>query len=297
MTIISNVLAVNHFLSHGHCYLWKPQLVGLHVLSDTLIVLAYFSIPATLFYFVRKRKDLPYVHIFLLFAAFIIACGLTHLMAIVTLWYPIYWVSGTIKAITAFISVVTATAIIPLVPQALALRSPAELERINTALERTHQQLNFHIENSPLAVIEWDHKFRVQRWSKQAERIFGWCAEEVKGLDPNQWNFVVPEDREVVDKTMTLLLNQTQPRNLCHNRNYTKDHSVLHCNWYNSVLFDEFGKLISILSFAEDVTDEVEAQNALQESEQRYQVLAKTSPVGIFHTDSQGNCLYVNEKW
>jgi hypothetical protein len=133
MGILPEMLTTSSFIPHGHCYLWKPQLVSLHVISDFLIFLAYFSIPATLFYFVRKRKDLPYVHIFLLFAVFIIACGLTHFLGIVTLWYPIYWVSGIVKAITAFVSVLTAVAIIPIVPQVLALKSPAELERINEA--------------------------------------------------------------------------------------------------------------------------------------------------------------------
>ena len=296
MEILSDLLAISSFIPHGHCYLWQPQLVGLHVISDVLIVLAYFSIPATLFYFVRKRKDLPYVNVFLLFAAFIIACGLTHLMAIVTLWYPIYWVSGTIKAITAFISVVTATAIIPLVPQILALKSPKELEKINQALEHAHQQLSFHIENTPLAVIEWDSNFHVQRWSQQAEMIFGWTAKEVINLHPSEWNFVVPEDVEAVSEVMTSLLDRDQPRNLIRNRNYTKNGSVVYCDWYNSALFDESGQLVSILSLVQDVTDEIEAQEALRESEKRYQTLAETSPVGIFHTDSQGNCLYVNER-
>ncbi|WP_413163251.1 PAS domain S-box protein [Capilliphycus salinus ALCB114379] len=296
MTILPDILSSTSFIPHGHCYLWRTPLVGLHVISDSLIVLAYLSIPATLFYFVRKRKDLPYVNVFLLFGAFIIACGLTHLMAIVTLWYPIYWVSGTIKAITAFISVVTATAIIPLVPQALALKSPTELQRINKALERAHQQLSFHIENTPLAVIEWDSDFRVQRWSRQAETIFGWKAEEVINLHPSQWNFVVPEDMEEVHKIMVSLIDKTQPRNLIRNRNYTKNGSIVYCDWYNSALFDESGQLVSILSLAQDVTDEIEAQKALRESEQRYQTLAETSPVGIFHTDNQGNCLYVNKR-
>ncbi|MEB3278935.1 MAG: PAS domain S-box protein [Lyngbya sp.] len=297
MTILPDILSSSSFIPHGHCYLWRTPLVGLHVISDSLIVFAYFSIPATLFYFVRKRKDLPYVNVFILFGAFIIACGLTHLMAIVTLWYPIYWVSGMIKAITAFISVVTATAIIPLVPQALTLKSPTELERINKALERAHQQLTFHIENTPLAVIEWDNDFRVQRWSKQAETIFGWNPEEVMNLHPSQWNFVVPEDVEAVRNIMVSLLDRSQPRNLIRNRNYTKNGSIVYCDWYNSALFDESGQLVSILSLVQDVTDEIEAQKALLESEQRYQTLAETSPVGIFRTDEEGNCLYVNEKW
>lgn len=116
------------FIPHGHCYLWKPELVSLHIVSDALIAIAYYSIPLTLVYFVRKRQDLPFDWIFLLFGAFIIACGTTHIFEIWTLWHPDYWLSGFIKAITALISVGTAISLIPLIPKALALSSPAQLE-------------------------------------------------------------------------------------------------------------------------------------------------------------------------
>ncbi|HEY9880837.1 MAG TPA: PAS domain S-box protein [Leptolyngbyaceae cyanobacterium] len=123
------------FIPHGHCYLWKPELVYLHLVSDALIAAAYYSIPITLLYFIRKRKDLPFHKIFLLFAAFIVSCGTTHLAAIWTLWYPTYWLSGAIKAFTALISVFTALELIPLVPLALALPSPAQLETVNQNLQ------------------------------------------------------------------------------------------------------------------------------------------------------------------
>jgi hypothetical protein len=123
------------FIPHGHCYLWKPDLVWLHILSDSLIALAYYSIPVTLFYFVRKREDLPFDWIFLLFGSFIIACGTTHVMEIWTLWHPTYWLSGFLKAITALVSVYTAASLVPLVPKALALPSPAVLEATNRELE------------------------------------------------------------------------------------------------------------------------------------------------------------------
>ncbi|MCC5650600.1 response regulator [Nostoc sp. XA013] len=123
------------FIPHGHCYLWQTNLVWLHILSDAFIALAYYSIPATLYYFVRKRQDLPFDWIFLLFSAFIVACGTTHLIEIWTLWYPTYWVSGFVKAVTALISVITALQLIPLVPQALALPSPAQLEQANQELQ------------------------------------------------------------------------------------------------------------------------------------------------------------------
>ncbi|MBW4569555.1 MAG: response regulator [Tolypothrix carrinoi HA7290-LM1] len=131
----TNFFTSSPFIPHGHCYLWKTNLVGLHLLSDAFIALAYFSIPITLFSFVRQRRDLPFDWIFLLFAAFIVACGTTHLMQIWTLWYPTYWLSGAIKAVTAMVSVFTALQLVPLVPQALALPSPAQLEQANQQLQ------------------------------------------------------------------------------------------------------------------------------------------------------------------
>lgn len=131
----TNFFTSGSFIPHGHCYLWQTNLVWLHILSDAFIALAYYSIPATLFYFVRKRQDLPFDWIFLLFSAFIVACGTTHLIEIWTLWHPTYWVSGFVKAVTALISVITAVQLVPLVPQALALPSPAQLEQANQELQ------------------------------------------------------------------------------------------------------------------------------------------------------------------
>lgn len=132
---LTNFFSSQAFIPHGHCYLWKTGLVWLHLASDAFIALAYYSIPITLFYFVRKRHDLPFYWIFLLFAAFIIACGTTHIMSIWTLWHPTYWLSGSIKAITAIVSVLTAVELVPLVPKALALPSPSQLQQANQELQ------------------------------------------------------------------------------------------------------------------------------------------------------------------
>ncbi|GAB4460361.1 MAG: hypothetical protein OHK0037_07540 [Elainellaceae cyanobacterium] len=123
------------FIPHGHCYLWQLGLVGLHVVSDVLIALAYYSIPLTLYYFVRKRKDLPFDDIFLLFGAFIVACGTTHLLEVWTLWHPDYWLSGSIKLLTAGVSLFTARELFSIVPNALALPSPTQLEQANQELQ------------------------------------------------------------------------------------------------------------------------------------------------------------------
>ncbi|HEY9663274.1 MAG TPA: PAS domain-containing protein [Allocoleopsis sp.] len=133
---LSNVLFPTQFIPHGHCYLWQPGLVWLHFLSDLLIAIAYYSIPLLLIYFVRQREDVPFRGIFLLFGAFIISCGTTHMMNLWTLWHPSYWLAGAIKAITAFVSCYTALELVPIIPQALAMPSPAKLEATNRALER-----------------------------------------------------------------------------------------------------------------------------------------------------------------
>lgn len=133
--IWTNLFTSGPFIPHGHCYLWKTDLVWLHLGSDLVTALSYYSIPATLFCFVRKRQDLPFHWIFLLFSGFILACGTTHFMEIWTLWHPTYWLSGFIKAITAILSLITAVKLVPLVPQALALKSPAQLEQANQELQ------------------------------------------------------------------------------------------------------------------------------------------------------------------
>ena len=135
MEILQNILFPTQFIPHGHCYLWQPELVWLHLLSDVLIAIAYYSIPIALVYFVRKREDIPFPGIFLLFGLFIVTCGTTHLMSVWTLWHPAYWLSGTIKAITATVSIYTALMLFPTLPAALALPSPDDLRRINQQLE------------------------------------------------------------------------------------------------------------------------------------------------------------------
>jgi len=123
-------------MPHGHCFLWNPGLIWLHVSSDALIALAYYSIPITLIYFVQRRRDLAFSSIFLCFAIFIVSCGTTHLMEIWNIWHPTYWLTGGVKAFTALVSVGTAILLVGLVPKALELPSPQQLRQVNEALRR-----------------------------------------------------------------------------------------------------------------------------------------------------------------
>ena len=123
-------------MPHGHCYMWEPILLWLHVGSDALIAIAYCTIPVTLIYFVRRRKDLQFNWMFLCFAVFILACGASHVMEIWTVWHPSYWLAGAIKAVTAMASIPTAILLMTLIPFALALPSPAALAASNEQLRK-----------------------------------------------------------------------------------------------------------------------------------------------------------------
>ncbi|MEO5372560.1 MAG: hypothetical protein H7833_21015, partial [Magnetococcus sp. DMHC-1] len=122
------------YMPHGMCLLWDPVLVWLHVVSDVVIALSYYSIPLALGYFVFRRRDLEFRWVFVMFGVFIMACGTTHAMGAWTLWFPSYWADGIIKAITAVTSLVTTVLLWPLIPKVLALPSPAELREANARL-------------------------------------------------------------------------------------------------------------------------------------------------------------------
>lgn len=135
-----SLLAGEMYMPHGHCYLWQTPLVGLHLVANLLIAIAYFSIPIMLLYFVRKRQDMPFSRVFVLFGAFIVACGIGHTLDVVTLWFPVYWLSGIEHTMTALISCYTAVELYGLLPKFLSLKSPEALAQINQQLELQIQE-------------------------------------------------------------------------------------------------------------------------------------------------------------
>lgn len=141
--LVARTFSTTEFMPHGMCYLWNSGVVWLHVVSDLLIGTSYVAISATLAYLVhRARRDIPFTWVFLAFGLFIIACGSTHFMEIVTLWTPLYWLSGEVKLVTAVASVATALAIPPLIPKTLRLIQTAKLsEARQQQLVEAHAEL------------------------------------------------------------------------------------------------------------------------------------------------------------
>jgi len=153
LEFLRRLFSSDGFMPHGHCYLWSPEIVWLHVISDALVALSYTTIPFTLYYFVRKRRDLPFNWMFLCFAVFIIACGATHYMEIWTLWTPMYRFSGIIKAITAAASVPTAILLVRLVPKALTIPTPEQLSKAHEDLKKAHEVLETRVRERTVELL------------------------------------------------------------------------------------------------------------------------------------------------
>src|SRR5215472_9983452 len=202
MEFLNKLFSSGDFRPHGYCYLWDANLVWLHLVSDVFIALAYFSIPITLVYFVRKRRDLPFHWMFLCFGLFIVACGSTHVMEVWTLWHATYWLSGIVKAITALASVPTAILLVQLVPKALAvpssgkleemnrelIRRAAELAQINAALEETNEAVRQSeekfkslLQSAPDAMVIVDKDGKIVLANAQTEHMFGYRSENLLG--------------------------------------------------------------------------------------------------------------------
>lgn len=234
LSFFSKLFDTSDFPARWHCGSWTAGHGWLHILSDLGVWSAYVAIPCVLVYFVVRRKDLPFQKLFLLFGAFIIACGTTHLMEALIFWWPAYRLAGLIKLATALVSWATVAALVVIVPKALALRGPQELERqvrVRTAeLARLNQELQAEIvERRRLeeesrerrewfqttlssigdAVIATDAKGFVTLMNPCAESLTGWPQADAVGKPlPQVFEIVNEMTRVPVDNPVFKVLKE-----------------------------------------------------------------------------------------
>lgn len=281
---------MNDFLPHGYCLQWSPSLIWTMVISDGLISASYLSMPIALGYFAKQRKDFPYIRVLCLFAAFILACGATHLMEMVVLWKPLYWLETLVKAVTATVSVITAVALWPLMPQVLRLPNPIELRQANARLqaeiaEREWVEAALKAANEALergleaergrsaSIIEYSGDAIIGRsltgtinsWNPAAERIFGYAAPEVIGRPMGE---VFPPDPAAARGERDLearaargeLVHHVETVRLC------KEGHRIFVSETVSPIKDHLGKVVGISTIARDITERKRAEEALRSS-------------------------------
>ena len=288
-------------IPHGHCYLWQPDLVRLHVLSDGLIAASYYSIPLALSVFAAKRRDIPFTGVFWLFGAFIFACGTTHLMAIWTVWHPDYWVEGTLKAITALVSIWTALTLTVAIQQALQLPRLMDIEQVN-------QELRTEIES---------HK-ETEAALKESEANFRNMAANVPGaifrytLRPDGTDAVLymspgcyqlwEVDAQAVEQDASLLWQMVDPEDLPAMRaSLTESAQTLetwYCEWRITTPSGQRKWLQGIGQPAQqpdgavlwhnvimDVSGRKQAELTLQDLKDRLELAARSAGIGIWDWD------------
>lgn len=166
------------------------------------------------------------------------------------------------------------------------ISSPELRAEINEQ-KRVQQKLEAHLSNSPLAIIEFDQLNRVIAWSGRAEKLFGWSADEVIGRAIPLSKWVHEEDLERAQQISADMLSKRLPRCTQTNRNYRKDGSVVYCEWYNSAIYDEYGRLASILSFVLDVTERKRIEEQYRNEKLRLEIAQESAQAGSFEWDIQ----------
>jgi PAS domain S-box-containing protein len=304
------------FMPHGHCYLWTPALLWGQALSNLAIAGAYFSIPFALTYFVRKREDIVFRPMFLMFGLFIMSCGFTHLMDLWTIWRPAYWLDVAVRMFTAGASVSTAWMLWVAMPKALALPSPVALEQANRSLREeisarklSEERLRASEERFRLLVEGLqDHAMwmmapdgTVESWNPGAARIYGYSEEEVIGQPAAR--LYRPED--VAAGEFDALLARARRDGSCEEEGWRvrRDGSRFYANVVTTALHGPDGALRGFARITRDITQRREAEAALRaaeaarESQARLQEMADAMPQIVWTSNAEGLAEYFNRRW
>jgi len=300
MNIWKALFTSGSFEPHGYCYLWKPGLVWLHVVSDSLIAAAYFAIPVVLIGFLRKRRDLPFGWMFVLFGAFIVACGSTHLMEVWDLWHATYWLAGVIKAITAALSIATAILLVKLVPDAVSFPSAKQWIQANAALEqeiRDRREIEIELrlsetnyrEQAQLLDLTHDAIFvrsfdsKILYWNHGAEKLYGWSKEEARGKtthDLLQTEYLVPLP-DILSQTISTGYWERELVHRCRDGSQV----VVSSRWM--LVKDDGGNPISFLESNRDIT-------LRKRDQEKFRNLLESAPDAIVIVDENGKIQLIN---
>ena len=282
-----------------------PRLLWLHVTADALIALSYFTIPFTLLYFIRRRRDLPFNWVFVCFATFIVACGLTHVMGVWTTWIPSWWASGVIKVVTAVASIGTAVALVHLMPAALRLPSPSALarevderRRAEAELTAAKAELERRVEERTAAVRVSEAEYRrtfelaavghaqldiaTGRYVRANRRFCEFTGYDLESLlQRTVGDLTHPDDRARDAAAFQRLAAGDLGVYETEKRYVRPDGAVRWGRVFATVLRDDAGSPLRVISSVHDVTEERASREALAASELRFRRIVESNMLGI----------------
>lgn len=169
----------------------------------------------------------------------------------------------------------------------------SEQKKVEQKHQKVLQQLQNHLDNSPLGVVEYDADLKIISWSKRCEEIFGWTEEEM--LHKDAFSIIYEQDRAKTEVVARELSASSVDSNISNNRNQTKSGEIIDCIWYNSVVKDSSGEIVSVMSLLEDITEKKKAEEQITQSEKRYRTLVKNSPFCIHELDLHQHITSMNK--
>ncbi len=302
MQPLIDLFSIKDLIPHGYCLSWSPVLLWLHVISDLLTATAYYSIPLTLIYFVRQRKDFPYPWLAILFAGFIIACGTTHLLSAITIWIPLYWLDGLVKAFTAIISITTAGLMLRIVPHALSLPSVAQLQAeiqqrkaAEAALRESENKLNIILDSVEACIYIKDCNYQYQYVNQPMLQLLGSTLEDITGK----------LDGALFDKATTAKLRENDHRVIELGERVAseeiitdKDNTI--SRTYFSVkqpLRREDGSIYGLCGISTDITESKQIEKKLRDSDAFNLGILNSLTTQIVVLDAQGAIVAANNAW
>lgn len=142
-------------------------------------------------------------------------------------------------------------------------RDVTRLTQAEKKLRENEERLRFYLENSPMAVVEWDRDLTFIQWTGESEMMFGWSSAEVVGKPIAELNMIYADDMQLVESVMAQLTAGEIRRVVATNRNVTKNGEVRYCTWYSTGLMGKDGRMSSVLSMVIDITERITLENEL----------------------------------